>query len=316
MDSNEIPDLSVIIVSYNTRGYLQRCIDDLFAAAASDRLTLEVIVVDNGSTDGSIEMLETYRPPLTILRNDTNVGFAIANGQGFERVRAETALLLNSDAFVAPDVLLGPLEILANNDHVGMVGVRLMNLDGSIQAEAGRFPSFWDDVRTSVGLDQIGTNQIASPPLGPVDWVQGACMFVRMTAMHDVGGLDVRYFMYSEEVDWCRRFWDAGWQVWYAPGISVTHVGGGSSKRDNTARRVALYRSRIGFRRRLGGPASSATLWLLILIGLALRIPIRWCVSKVTRRHIGRHTPSADLALLSALLRIDPFARWVTSQAV
>ncbi|HUG16697.1 MAG TPA: glycosyltransferase family 2 protein [Thermomicrobiales bacterium] len=312
-----MPDLSVIVVSYNARAYLRRCLDDLAASAMADGVTLETIVVDNGSTDGSVEMLGAWEPTLVVVRNDANVGFAAANNQGLALARAPFALLLNSDAFIQSSVMRRALALLRERDRTGMVGVRLLNLDGSLQAEAGRFPTFWDDVRASIGLDRLGRRRDgAHSSHGPVDWVQGACMFVSMDAVRDVGGLDTRFFMYSEEVDWCRRFWNAGWSVWHEPGLAVTHVGGGSSQDYDTARRSALYRSRVGFRRVLDGPALSALLWLVIVTGLALRIPMRWAAQVVTRRPIGRQTPQSDFALLWAIVRTDPLARWTTSEVI
>lgn len=303
-------DLSVVIVSWNTRALLQRCLDVLHAAA---NVELEVIVVDNGSTDGSCEMVEQYQPPIRLVRNQENVGFAIANNTGMVLARAPIALLLNSDAFITTSAIDDALALLRAYPRIGVVGTRLLNTDGSVQAEAGRFPTFRDDLLTSLGLEQLIARRPASYP-GPVavDWVQGACMFVRTAAVAGVGGLDARFFMYSEEVDWCRRFWGAGWQVWYLPDADVVHVGSASSRND-TRRRLALYRSRLGFRRRVAGPLASAMLWFLILLGLTARIVARAPVQLLTRQPVGRQTPASDIALLAALLRVDPLARWAVS---
>ena len=216
-----MPDLSVIIVSYNTRDILRRCLDALADAGAE--LTLQVIVVDNGSSDGSVEHVAS-RLELTLIANTHNAGFAAANNQGLAVAQAPVALLLNSDAFVDRAALAEGLALLRERPEVGIAGVRLVNADGSPQAEHGRFPSLWSDVRASAGLDRL--RHAASAPLtapAPVDWVQGACMFVRMAALADIGGLDTRFFMYSEEVEWCQRCWHHGWQVWQLPGASVVH---------------------------------------------------------------------------------------------
>jgi GT2 family glycosyltransferase len=114
--------------------------------------------------------------------------------------------------------------------------------------------------------------------------------------------------MYSEEVDWCRRFWLAGWEVWYLPDANVVHIGGASSRSD-TRRRLALYTSRLGFRRRASGPVSSLLLWLLMLAGLALRVVIRPLAQLAFRRRVGNQTAAADTALIAGLLRVDPLAR-------
>jgi GT2 family glycosyltransferase len=171
-----------------------------------------------------------------------------------------------------------------------------------------------DDVLTSIGVEQW----LRHPPVeqsrrGPADWIQGACMFVRMEAIQHVGPLDTRYFMYSEEVDWCRRFWMAGWEVWYLGDVSIVHIGSASSAKSDIRRRTALYRGRLGFRRRVDGPASSGILWLCIVVGLALRVAGRWFVQVASGRSIGRHDAGADWQLLKAVSRMDPRARWIAS---
>ena len=232
-----MPELSVIILSYNTRDILAQCLRELAAAAVG--LDVEIIVVDNGSTDGSIELLAAW-PNVTPIVNHDNAGFAAANNQGLSVARAPFALLLNSDAFIGAAALASGLTVLREQPSVGLAGVRLLNVDGTLQAEHGIFPSLWDDIRVSAGLDQLAAVHSGAPTSpGPVDWVQGACMFVRMAALHDVGPLDTRFFMYSEEVEWCRRCWEHDWQVWYLPDAAVTHIGGASSTGLDLLRRTA-----------------------------------------------------------------------------
>jgi hypothetical protein len=134
-------------------------------------------------------------------------------------------------------------------------------------------------------------------------------MFVRVSAARAVGPLDERFFMYSEEVDWCRRFWGGGWKVWYRGDVEVVHVGGGSSEND-LRRRQALYRGRLGFRRRVSGSAAAMLLWVCMVLGLGFRIPLRAAALLVTRRPIGRQTPRADWQLLRSIAGMDPLARW------
>jgi GT2 family glycosyltransferase len=138
-------------------------------------------------------------------------------------------------------------------------------------------------------------------------------MFVRIAALDDVGLLDTRFFMYSEEVEWCRRFWERGWQVWYLPEAVVTHIGGASSVGLDLRRRSALYRGRLGLRRRMAGPAASAVLWLSMVLGLAGRVVARAIARMLTRRSFGRQTPRADWELLLAIARMDPLARWAVA---
>lgn len=305
-----MPDLSVIIVSYNTRDILCRCLDEL--ASAGVGFDVEVIVVDNGSTDGTLEML-AGRPDVTLHANDTNGGFAAANNQGLRMARAPYALLLNSDAFIGRDALTRGLTLLRGRPAVGLAGVRLLNLDGTTQAEHGTFPGLWSDIRASAGLDRLRGRHRAMREPCPVDWVQGACMFVRVAALADVGLLDTRFFMYSEEVEWCRRFRVRGWQVWYLPDAPVTHIGGASSTGLDLRRRAALYRGRLGLRRRLSGPVACGVLWACMLLSLGGRVAARAAGGALTRRRLGRQTPRADWQLLCAIARMDPLARWSIS---
>lgn len=312
---NPTASLTAVIVSYNTRKLLERCLASL-CEAVEGVVQLEIIIVDNGSTDGSAEYVEATRIcGVTPIFNTTNVGFARANNQALALAETPYLLLLNSDAFIEREAIGRGLELLEDRPEIGMVGMRIDNPDGSVQAEYGSFPSLWDDVCTSLGFDQLQAKTASSrmSRAVPVDWVQGACMFVRRKAIDDVGGLDTGYFMYSEEVDWCRRFWKAGWQVWYEPGVSVAHIGSASSRQRGLQRRAALYRSRLGFRRKVGGPVASAVLWLAMLTGLFGRIIIRMLVQIVKRGPVGRQTVRSDWALLGRIVRMDPLARWTVS---
>jgi N-acetylglucosaminyl-diphospho-decaprenol L-rhamnosyltransferase len=301
-------NLSVVIVSFNTRDLLARCLESLVEACRD--INVQIIVVDNQSTDGTLGMLSSQFPTVHVLANTSNLGFAIANNLGMAHAKAETVLLLNSDAFICENAIRQGLEVLQRNPQVGIAGLRLDNEDGTFQAGDGSFPTLWDDVRHSIGLDQFWRS--SRQPLsaaGPVDWVQGACMFVRRSAVSDVGGLDSHFFMYSEEVDWCWRFWRHGWEVWQLPDVSVIHLGGGSSKSNDIGRRIALYRSRLSLRRRLGGPVATAALWSAMVAGLAGRIAARSAARLILKRNVGRQSPATDFALLRAILHMDPLAR-------
>lgn len=303
-----MPDLSIVIVSYNTRDVLRRCLIDLFTACT--HVKCQVIVVDNGSTDGTLSILRDEFNQVELVANTSNTGFAAANNQGMALATSDYLLLVNSDAFMTTEAIAAGIRLLDNNPEVGMAGVQLANEDGTFQAGSAPFPSLWDDMLTSTGLNQFVRRRTSDQTAaGPVDWVQGACMFVRRSALEDVGGLDERFFMYSEEVDWCWRFWREGWEVWQIPEISIIHLGGASSLSNDTGRRTALYRSRLGLRRRLGGPAAACVLWLVMIAGLSARVTLRSMSTTLLRRNVGRNSPRADAQLLLAMLRSDPLAR-------
>lgn len=297
-------DLSVIILSYNTCDLLQRCLSHLRTAAA-DR-EIEILVVDNGSTDGSREYLTTIADSAHVILNDHNAGFAGGNNQGLEIASGDVILLLNSDAFVNKQAIDQALELFARNPRAGIVGLRIDNPDGSLQAGSGSFPTFWDDLVTSAGIDQIRRQRDDRDSPRLVDWVHGACIFIRREAYRQIGGLDTGFFMYSEEVEWCYRCWQHGWEVWYLPDVGVTHLGGGSSREHDLDRRAALYASRLRFRRLVSGAAASAMLWTLVLAALSARIVARSVVQAVIHRDIGRQTPKSDWQLLRTLFRVNP----------
>ena len=295
-----MPALSIIIVSYNTHDLLRQCLSAVWDA--TEGIESEVVVVDNGSSDGTLEYLAGLRDRITVISNANNVGFAAANNQGMEIAGGSTLLLLNSDAFISREVVEGAIGTMSENPRIGILGVRIDNLDGSFQAGSGHFPSLWDDISLSLGLDQLTERtEPRSDIPGPVDWIHGACMFVRRTTYEAIGGLDTGFFMYSEEVEWCFRAWKAAWPVWYLPQYRVVHVGGGSSKGNDIGRRVALYRSRLRFRRQLGGRLSSALLWCTIVVGLGARAGIRTLMELMTDRQIGRQSARSDWQLLRAL---------------
>jgi GT2 family glycosyltransferase len=305
-----MPDLCALIVSYNTRDLLLRCLRSLFAAGNEAGLGVEAIVVDNGSTDGSVVAVAAEFPQVRLLTSGRNLGFAGANNLALARSIAPVTLLLNSDAFVTGAALRRGYNFVLAAPEVGIAGLRLVNPDGSFQAAYGTFPTLWDDLCLSLGLDQLARrDEPDTRRVGPVDWVHGACLFVRTTALRQVGPLDERFFMYSEEVDWCHRFWSAGWEVWYLGDVAITHVGGASHLNDLN-RRLALYRGRLGLRRRFGGPLSSVALWIGIVVGLAARVAVRAAAVALSRRQLGRQTPRADWDLARQFARLDPLARW------
>ena len=125
---------------------------------AAAGIAIEIIVVDNGSTDGSVEFLASL-PTVTLIANHNNVGFAAANNQGLSAAHAPFALLLNSDAFIGPSALARGVALLRDQPRVGLAGVRLLNLDGTLQAEHGVFPSLWHDIRASAGLDRVAMSR-------------------------------------------------------------------------------------------------------------------------------------------------------------
>jgi GT2 family glycosyltransferase len=230
-------ELSIIVVSYNTRQHLERCLRAL--AAASADLETQVIVVDNASRDGSVEMLRHDFPAVTVIANRDNVGFARGCNAGLAAAEGRFLLLLNSDTVPAPGSLSALVRYARAYPRAGAVGPRLRAADGSPARSCFHFPSLTRPylniaaVRRLVG-DRFGLPYAWDHPClrdgGVVDWLSGACMLLRRDALAAAGVLDERYFMYFEDTDLCRRLWRAGWQVVFWPAVEVIHEGGASAR--------------------------------------------------------------------------------------
>lgn len=268
------PCLSVIIVSWNVGELLLQAIDSLEATWQGPREDLEIIVVDNASTDGTPEMLRTSTQEVRLLVNRENRGFAAANNQGLTIARGQYILLLNSDTRVRPQALRRLVAYLETHPDIGLVGPRLLNEDGTIQPSRRRFPtlpilfleSTWLEgllPRKTLALYYVEDRPDDMPQ--DVDWVTGAAMLVRRETVDQVGPLDEGFFMYSEELDWCRRIREAGWRIAYEPAAEVVHYGGKSSDQVVAQRHIYFQSSKVRYAYKYHGRlvASLLRVWLL-----------------------------------------------------
>jgi len=232
-------DLSVIIVNWNAAAYLPAALDALFAARAG--LDMEVLLVDNASSDGSLDLVRERYPQVTIIANTVNRGFAAGNNQGIRQARGRYILLLNPDTELPPDALTRFVDFLETHPQVGAAGPRLQGPTGKIQGgAAGHDPSFTTIFNFATFLYRLSPRRFRGLWLArslyegqtpiQVDWVSGASMMLRHQALSDAGLMNERYFMYSEDVELCRRIRAAGWQIVCLPDIRVTHHIGGSSR--------------------------------------------------------------------------------------
>src|SRR5687768_999946 len=225
--------ISIVIVSYNTRDLLRACLHSLSAAAQG--LSYEIFVVDNASSDGTVDMLREEFAEVRVIANGSNAGFAAANNQALELARGTTFLLLNPDT----ELQVGSLRILHDwlVDHpvVGAVGPRLLNRDGSLQRSAYHFPTpgrlLLEQLSASKFLRRLPgmEREYVGDRLRRVDWLVGACLLLRREALASAGLLDPDFFMYGEEIDLLKRLANHGWQTWLVPSARVVHYGGASS---------------------------------------------------------------------------------------
>lgn len=240
--SPQNPDLSIILVSFNTRDVLRESLQSVEREQGD--LDIEVFVVDNDSRDGSVEMVKTEFPKVNVLASETNLGFGAANNVALAVARGRYIVLLNSDAFLCPGSLALSIEHMDRNPQAGLAGGRLVGRDFSLQPSARMFPSILRDFLVMTGLagkfpksrffGQFDRTWADSLKPAEVDWVPGAYSIIRPEALQRVGFFDPDFFLYSEEVDLCRRIQQAGYKIMYWPDIVVIHIGGESSRQIKT----------------------------------------------------------------------------------
>ncbi|RME31146.1 MAG: glycosyltransferase family 2 protein [Thermoflexia bacterium] len=264
--------LSILIVNWNVRDLLRRCLYSILANQSPGQL--EIIVVDNGSADGSVEMVRTEFPQVHLIANPDNRGFPAANNQGLAIAQGRYILLLNPDTEVVGNALETMVAFADAYPDVGIVGPQLLNPDGTIQSSRRRFPTLATAIFESTWLQPCAPRRLLAhyyvldrpdDEVQDVDWVTGAALMARREAVDQVGPLDEGFFMYSEELDWCRRFRDAGWRVVYLPAAQVVHYGGKSSEQVLPARHIHFQASKIRYFRKHHGAVSAEVLRAVIV---------------------------------------------------
>jgi len=224
-------DISVVIVGWNAKHYLELCLESL--AKAPPRRSMEVLVVDNASTDGSVEMIEAKFPWVKLIKSSENLGFAKGNNVAIRRCEGRYIALVNPDVIVFPGCLDALADFLDQNLEVGNVGPRILNPDRTLQSSCRRFPSLWNNFCSATGLASAfkGSRFFAGEHMFffphdrtmAVDVLVGCFSMIRRETFEEVGLLDEGLFMYGDDVDWCRRCWKAGWLVAFYPGAEAIH---------------------------------------------------------------------------------------------
>jgi GT2 family glycosyltransferase len=224
-------DISVVIVGWNAKHYLELCLESL--AKAPPRRSMQVLVVDNASTDGSVEMLEARFPWVTLIKSSENLGFAKGNNVAIRQCQGRYVALVNPDVIVLSGCLDALADFLDENPKVGNVGPRVFNPDMSQQSTCRRFPTLWNNFCSATALATTFTKSrvFAGEHMWffphdrtlAVDVIVGCFSMIRRETFDEVGLLDEGLFMYGDDVDWCRRARNAGWQVVFYPGAQAIH---------------------------------------------------------------------------------------------
>lgn len=274
-------DLTVSIVNWNTQDELRECLDSVFSQENS--VNVEVVVVDNGSTDGSVEMLRTeFADRVILIANPDNRGFGAAHNEAIKQSAGRYILLMNPDShLVSKDALKRMVEYMDADDEIGILGPRIINPDGTLQFSARRFPPMFAGMFRHTFLGRLfPKNRFvrgylmaddSHDRIMDVDWVSGCAMLLRRDALNDIGLFDERFFMYCEDVDLCKRAHGQGWRVVYYPEIEIAHRIGAASDKNPIAMIKQHHRSYLLYFLKHDARGPRIVLVPLLLLALWLR---------------------------------------------
>jgi GT2 family glycosyltransferase len=276
--ATDAPELSVILVSYNTRAMTLRCLDALYVSL--EGVSAEVWVVDNASADGTCEAVMARWPDVRLIANAENRGFGAANNQAMEQAEGRHILLLNTDAFVEPDAVHQLLAFMSAHPDVGVAGPKLLNADGSHQPSAHQFDTPWHAWEQYLGLARFLRRGVAMPAMSGCCllegfYLKGACLLIRRAVYERIGGFDERFFFYGDEADWQKRMVDVGERIACTDTSEVTHLVGHSGSSDRLCFTMHYYIARDQYMRKHFGVVG----WLAYRVAVFL-----WCVRKLTRQ--------------------------------
>ncbi|MBI5686705.1 MAG: glycosyltransferase family 2 protein [Verrucomicrobia bacterium] len=297
-------DLSVIIVTRNTCSLTCAAIQSVLDAR--DDLSKEVLLVDNGSTDGTLAEVAGEFPSVVAIRSENNLGFARANNLAACKAQGRFLLLLNSDAEVKPDALGAAVAWMREHPDCGVAGAQLVNADGSLQNSIANFPTLATELLNKSLLRRLfprrypGKEQRFTDPV-EVETIVGAFMLIRRETWDALGGLDERYFFFLEETDFCFHARRRGWRVMHLPHIRVAHGQGRSARQVRPEARIEYWRSRYIYFAKNHRPAARR----LLAAGLAVRLLVDWLSSGlITLLTLGRNEKWKErLRVHTALLR-------------
>ncbi len=261
-------DLSICIVSYNCRDVLADCLRSIEATVGD--LSCEVIVTDNASEDGTVEMLAAEFPDAQAIANEDNAGFAGGTNQAMARATGDVLLMLNPDTIVRPRALQAIVGFLGEHPDAA-VGPRLVGDDGELQPSSHPFPTLGRTFAAQLGLHRLGRPRPEPDAPVRVDWVSGAALAMTRQVRERVGPLDEGYFMYSEDVDWCLRTAREGLACWYLPAAEIVHLEGATWADMQRERVLAAHRANFRFFRKHYGRCAGLTLRAMIAGGALAR---------------------------------------------
>lgn len=279
----QVVDMSIVLVCWNNKAYLDPCLKSLYEGGL--KASFDVIVVDNGSVDGSQQMLAEKYPQVKLIQNASNLGLGKASNQGIEATDGRYVLLLNNDTLVNGPALDVLVEYLDQHPEAGATAGKLLNPDGSFQSGFAPFSNLLEEflIVSHVGalLWRGYPSHGDSNEIKETGWMSSACLLVRRTALDQVGLLDEGYFIYGDEADLQYRLNKAGWKVVFLPNSSIIHFGGRSM--DRWRRRKMVYRGKLMFYKKNYGFVGTFLLRILFF-GMSLLKLLVWCIGLLIPR--------------------------------
>lgn len=274
-----MPDVSIIIVNWNTRDLLKNCLKSVYDTVTN--LTFEIIVIDNASCDDSVAMVQNEFPDVKLVENQVNRGFGAANNQGFSIMTGRYALLLNTDTVLTENAVNELFTFMEAHPEAGMAGGQLLNADGSKQNSIASFPTLLTLLFNMPLLEFLFPRRFPSKRRNykfpvEIDSAIGACIIVRKKVIEETGGFDERYFFFFEETDWAFQMRAAGWRIYHVPCAFIYHLQGQSIGR-NIRSRIEFYRSRYQFFRKWKSYPYYVTVRLVIF----MRLIFNWALTLI-----------------------------------
>jgi GT2 family glycosyltransferase len=313
------PAVSVIIVSWNARDFLAECLESLSSDVC--RYSMEIIVVDNASTDGSVECVQRDFPHVRLICHGTNSGFAKANNLGIAASHGRYLCLVNSDVKVLPNCITLLVDYLEHHPETGMVGPYIFGRDGLRQRSCRGFPSVWNMMCRALALDSVfprikifsghTLSYWSQDSLRPVDILSGCFWLIRKEALNEVGALDESFFMYGEDMDWCKRFWAKGWPLVFVPEAQAIHYGGASSSSAPVRFYIERQRADLWYWKKHHSRPAVACYFLISCLHLALRaVGYAMVLCCATRSRDGyRHKFQRSVACLRWMLTFPSYRK-------
>jgi GT2 family glycosyltransferase len=297
--------LSIILVNYKTTEFTLKCLQSIYDHPP--QCSFEVIVMDNASYDDiEVRVCERF-PRVRFLETGENMGFARANNLGIHNSHGRYVVLLNNDTMVIEPIFDEMMAFMENNSGVGILGPRHIDTEGRFQPSSGKFPTFMSEairkiIHYRLSVDDYRVRDYLDVKSGNgnhVDWVSGSCLMVRRRTLEDIGLLDERFFMYFEDIDFCRRAQDSGWEVRFISNRSLMHHGGASARKNLMSVLIQNRKSQLYFSGKYYGLLGEWVIRILLLVKYGFNL-IRWVAIFGIQKlfgHRGRH--AYTMALLS-----------------